>query len=294
MLLKSLFTALAMAASFTAAARIPLPVTTSFSILADLVKVVGGDRVAVAALVGPNEDAHVFEPKPADAKAILQSKLVVTNGLGFEPWMGKLVKSAGYKGAVVIASTGVQTRQMQDDGRAITDPHAWQNPANVIFYVNNIRKALSLLDPAGAATYAANTSAYVTELQALDTWATTQFAAVPLDKRKIITSHDAFGYLSAHYQLKFLAPQGVSTDGEASAKQVARLIHQIQREKIKAVFVENMSNPKLLAQLSKEANVVPGATLYADALSAPDQPGASYLKMARHNITALVAGLQKN
>lgn len=292
MLFKRLFAAIAMAASFGASAQIP--VTTSFSILGDLVRVVGGDRVAVTALVGPNEDAHVFEPKPADAKAILQSKLVMSNGLGFEPWMGKLVKSAGYKGASVIASTGVQPRKMQHDGHTETDPHAWQNPANVVFYVNNIRKALEQLDPAGAASYQANTAAYVAELQALDAWATTQFAAIPADKRKVITSHDAFGYFAAHYQLKFLAPQGVSTDGEASAKQVASLIRQIQREKIKAVFLENMANPKLLAQLSKEANVVPGDTLYADALSAPDQPGASYLKMARHNITALVAGLQKN
>ncbi len=292
MLFKRVVAALAVAMSFGASAQIP--VTTSFSILGDLVRVVGGDRVAVTTLVGPNEDAHVFEPKPADAKAILQSKLVVSNGLGFEPWMGKLVKSAGYKGASVIASTGVQPRKMQHDGHTETDPHAWQNPANVIFYVNNIRKALEQLDPAGAASYQANTAAYVAELQALDAWATTQFAAIPADKRKVITSHDAFGYFAAHYQLKFLAPQGVSTDGEASAKQVASLIRQIQREKIRAVFVENMANPKLLAQLSKEANVVPGDTLYADALSAPDQPGASYLKMARHNITALVAGLQKN
>jgi zinc/manganese transport system substrate-binding protein len=294
MIFKRVFAALAVAASFSASAQTPIPVTTSFSILGDLVRVVGGDRVVVTALVGPNEDAHVFEPKPADAKAILQAKLVVINGLGFEPWMGKLVQSAGYKGASVIASTGVQPRKMEDDGHVITDPHAWQNPTNVIFYANNIRKALAQLDPAGAATYQANTSAYVAELQALDTWATTQFAAVPADKRKVITSHDAFGYFAAHYQLKFLAPQGVSTDGEASAKQVASLIRQIQREKIKAVFLENMANPKLLAQLSKEANVVPGDTLYADALSALDQPGATYLKMARHNITALVAGLQKN
>ncbi|MEO5793552.1 MAG: zinc ABC transporter substrate-binding protein, partial [Rhodoferax sp.] len=221
---KKILAALAIAASFGASAQTPIPVTTSFSILGDLVQVVGGDRVAVTALVGPNEDAHVFEPKPADAKAILQSKLVVTNGLGFEPWMGKLVKSAGYKGASVIASTGVQPRKMEDEGRVITDPHAWQNPANVIFYVNNIRKALEQLDPAGAATYQANTAAYVAELQTLDAWAVTQFAAVPADKRKVITSHDAFGYFAAHYQLKFLAPQGVSTDGEASAKQVASLI----------------------------------------------------------------------
>ncbi|WP_394790294.1 metal ABC transporter substrate-binding protein [Rhodoferax sp.] len=294
MLSKSWLASVALSLSFVAAAQTPIPVTTSFSILADLVHVVGGDRVAVTPLVGPDEDAHVFEPKPADAKAILQSKLVVTNGLGFEPWMGKLVKSAGYKGASVIASTGVVPRKMDEDGHTITDPHAWQNPANVIFYVNNISKALSQLDPAGAATYQANSAAYVAELQTLDAWAKTQFTSVPVDKRKVITSHDAFGYFAAHYQLKFLAPQGMSTEGEASAKEVASLVRQIKREKIKAVFLENMSNPKLLEQLSKEAGVTPGATLYADALSAPGQPGATYLQMARHNVTALVTGLQQN
>jgi zinc/manganese transport system substrate-binding protein len=292
MFFKRVLAALAVAASFGATAQVP--VVTSFSILADLVQVVGGNRVVVTALVGPDEDAHVFEPKPADAKAILQAKLVVSNGLGFEPWMGKLVKSAGYKGASVIASTGVQPRKMQDDGHTITDPHAWQNPANVIFYVSNIRKALEQLDPAGASTYAANTAAYVAELQTLDAWAQSQMVAIPAASRKVITSHDAFGYFAARYQLQFLAPQGMSTEGEASAKGVASLIRQIQREKIKAVFIENMANPKLLAQLAKEAGVTPGATLYADALSAPDQPGGTYLKMARHNVAALVAGLQKN
>ena len=294
MVFKRFMAALAAAVSFAAFAQTPIPVTASFSILGDLVQMVGGNRVAVTALVGSNEDAHVFEPKPAHAKAILQSRLVITNGLGFEPWMDKLVKSAGYRGTRVTAATGVAPRNMEDGGRTITDPHAWQDPTNVVFYVNNIRLALEQLDPAGAALYQANTRAYVAQLQALDTWATAQFAAVPPNKRKVITSHDAFGYLAAHYQLTFLAPQGMSTDGEASAKQVASLIRQIQREKIKAVFLENMASPKLLEQLSKEAHVVPGDTLYADALSTNGQPGDTYLKMARHNITALVAGLQKN
>jgi zinc/manganese transport system substrate-binding protein len=292
MIFKRVLVALAVAVSFQASAQIP--VVTSFSILADLVQVVGGERVAVTALVGPNEDAHVFEPKPADAKAILRAKLVVSNGLGFEPWMGKLVQSAGYKGARVVASTGVQPRKMQHGGHTETDPHAWQNPANVIFYVSNIRKALEQLDPAGASTYAANTAAYVAELQTLDAWAQSQIGAIPAAKRKLITSHDAFGYFAARYQLQFLAPQGMSTEGEASAKDVASLIRQIQREQIKAVFIENMANPKLLAQLAKEAGAAPGATLYADALSAPDQAGGTYLKMTRHNVAALVAGLQKN
>ena len=273
----------------------PVPVVASFSILGDLVRVVGAGRVHVITLVGPDEDAHVFEPKPADARAIVQSRLLVTNGLGFEPWAQKLAQSAGYKGELVVVSKGVKALAMTvGKGSAETDPHAWQDPNNVVLYVRNIFAALSKADPAGGDVYRANTEAYVKELQTLDAWAREQFAAIPLSRRKVITSHDAFGYLAAHYQIKFLAPQGVSTDAEPSAKEVAQLIKQIQREKIKAVFVENMSNPKLLAQLSRDAGVQVGAALYSDALSSAGQPGATYLEMMRHNVAQLVAGMKLN
>ena len=282
----------------TALAAEPLSVTASFSILGDLVRVVGGDRVAVTSLVGPDEDAHVFEPKPSDAKTILQSKLLVTNGLGFEPWAQRLAKSAGYKGVTVVAAKGVKPRAMAGEkdahGHASVDPHAWQDPTNTILYVRNISAALSQLDPAGAAGFKANTDAYVKQLEDLDAWAKAQIAQLPQDKRKIITSHDAFGYFAAHYGLVFLAPQGVSTDAEPSARDVAALIRQITREKIKAVFFENMSSPKLLAQLSKDAGVKLGAELYADALSKAGEPGATYLGMMRHNIAQITAGMQQN
>jgi zinc/manganese transport system substrate-binding protein len=277
-----------------------LPVTASFSILGDLVRVVGGDRVAVTTLVGANEDAHVFEAKPSDAKALLAAKLVVLNGLGFEPWAGKLIKSSGYKGNSVTAAQGVKTRHMQaEKGHAghaheETDPHAWQNPNNVALYVRNIAAALSKVDAAGAASYQANAEAYVKELQAMDTWTKDQIATIPADKRKVITSHDAFGYFAGQYGVKFLAPQGVNTETDPSAKQVAQLIQQIQREKIRAVFVENMGNPKLIAQLGKDAGATLGASLYADALSTADQPGATYLQMMRHNVAQLVAGMRLN
>ena len=276
-----------------------IPVTASFSILGDLVRVVGGDRVAVTTLVGPDADAHAFEPKPTDAKTIVRSKLLVINGLGFEPWAGKLAKSAGYKGATLVASTGVKAKKMADaddhgHGHAESDPHAWQNPNHVVTYVKNIAAALTQADPAGAATFEANAVAYTKELQAFDSWAKAQISGVAPAKRKVITSHDAFGYFAAHYGVTFLAPQGVNTDTEPSAKQVAQLIKQIQREKIRAVFVENMANPKLVAQLSKDAGATVGASLYADALSAPEQPGSTYLQMMRHNVTQLVAGMQRN
>lgn len=279
-----------------------LPVTTSFSILGDLVGVVGGDRVAVTTLVGPDEDAHAFQPKPAHAKAILGAKLLVTHGLGFEPWATKLVKSAGYKGDSVVAAQGVAALSTAKGGASHghghdhhnVDPHAWQNPNNVVVYVQNIAAGLSKVDAAGASMYQRNAQAYVAELQALDAWIKAQFADIPAAKRQVITSHDAFAYFGQQYNIKFLAPQGVNTDVEPSAKQVAQLIRQMQREKIRAVFIENMSNPKLLAQLSKDAGATVGASLYSDALSRPDQGGSTYLQMMRHNTTQLAAGMRLN
>lgn len=297
-LLQKLLMSLAAAVLCTASlAADKIPVMASFSILGDLVRVVGGDLVAVTTLVGPDEDAHTFEPKPGDARNLLKSSLLVTNGLGFEPWAQKLARSAGYRGQTVVATQGVRARTLplgKGQKHAETDPHAWQDPGNVVIYVRNIATALSKLDPADATTYQRNSEAYVTELQALDAWATAQFAAIPADKRKVITSHDAFGYFAAHYGIRFLAPQGVSTDAEPSAKEVAQLIQQIRRDKIRAVFVENMSSPKLLAQLARDAGVTAGASLYADALSGPDQPGSTYLKMMRHNVTQLALGTRQN
>ena len=273
-----------------------IPVLASFSILGDLVSVVGADRVAVTTLVGPDGDAHVFQPKASDAKNLLQTRLLVTNGLGFETWAQKLVKSAGYKGPIAVASQGIKARSMPaEKGKGTeTDPHAWQDPTNVAVYVRNIAVALGKLDPAGASTYQANSEAYIKELQTMDAEAKTQIAAIPAAKRKVITSHDAFGYFGAHYGITFLAPQGMSTESEPSAKGVAQLIRQVKKEQIKAVFVENMSNPKLLAQLSQDAGVTAGATLYVDALSKAGGPADSYLKLMRHNLTQLVAGMKQN
>ena len=272
-----------------------LPVMASFSILGDLVQVVGGDRVAVTTLVGADQDAHAFELKAADAKNLLQTKLLVTNGLGFEPWAQKLVKSAGYKGQSLVASQGIKARAMPvEKGKAEPDPHAWQDPTNVVFYVRNIAAALSKLDPAGASTFQANSEAYVKELEELDTESKAAFAAIAPDKRKVITSHDAFGYFGARYSIRFLAPQGMSTEAEPSAKEVAKLIRQIQKEKIRAVFVENMSNPKLLAQLSKDAGVTVGPALFVDALSKAGGPADSYLKLMRHNAAQLAAAMKQN
>lgn len=276
----------------------PVPVVASFSILGDLVQVVGGERVKLTTLAGPNADAHEFTPSPRDARAVLNARLFVINGLSFEPWAQKLAKSAGYKGVTVVASTGVSVRKMQEPsdshGHQEADPHAWQNPDNVVLYVKNIAAGLSQVDPAGAATYQANAAAFAAELKIFDAWAKSQFASIPVARRKVITSHDAFGYFASHYQISFLAPEGVSTDTEPSARHVAELIRQMKRENIKAVFVENMSNPKLMAQLSRDAGAKVGGTLYSDALSGPEEPGSTYLKMMEHNVTQLLAGMRLN
>ena len=296
---KIAFAAGLLCASAISTAANKLPVLASFSILGDLVRVVGGDRVTVTTLVGPDEDAHVFEPKPSNAKTLLQARLLVVNGLGFEPWAQKLTRAAGYQGQTLVASQGVAARAMNatpgdGHGHLHADPHAWQNPLHVMQYVRNIATALSQLDPAGSASYQSRSDAYVQELQALDAMAKAQFAPLSASQRQVITTHDAFGYFGAQYGIRFLAPQGLSTDTEPSARQVAQLIRQIQRAKIRAVFIENMSNPKLLAQLSRDAGTTAGPTLYVDALSAPSGPAASYLLLMRHNITTLARGMAGN
>ena len=275
----------------------PLPVVASFSILGDLVQVVGGERVKVTTLVGPDADAHAFEPKPAHVKAILQSRLFVINGLNFEPWAQKLARSANYKGQTLVASQGIKVRNLPPDQghkHAEADPHGWQDPSNVVVYVKNIAKSLSSLDPAGASSYQTNSASYIKELEALDQFTQDQLAPLSVKQRQVITSHDAFGYFAARYQIIFLAPQGINADVEPSAKEVAQLIRQIKRDKIKAVFVENMSNPKLLAQITQDTGVALGPKLYVDALSGPNEPGSTYLKMMHHNVTQLVAGMQRN
>jgi zinc/manganese transport system substrate-binding protein len=276
----------------------PIPVVASFSILGDLVQVVGGQRVQVTTLVGFDADAHSFEPKPADARAVLKARLFVINGLNFEPWAEKLAKSAAYQGATVVASRGVKPLRMEeaghDHGHHDADPHAWQNPEHVVRYVQNIAAGLAKVDPAGASSYQANAARYAALLKDFDAQAKAQFAAVPEAKRKVITSHDAFGYFAAYYQIKFLAPEGVNADATPSAKHVAGLIRQMKREKIRAIFVENMSNPKLIAQLSKDAGATLGGTLYSDALSGPAEPGSTYLKLMQHNVTQLLAGMRLN
>ncbi len=280
-----------------AAAQERIKVVASFSILADLVRNVGGDRVAVTVLVGRNNDSHAFEPSPADSRRVADASLVVVNGLGFEGWLDRLVRAAGGKVPVVVASTGVRPRAGAADetrfGRdhAGVDPHAWQSVDNVRRYVANIRDALIKVDPAGTGTYAANAGAYLEKLDALDEEIRGTLAKIPADRRRVITSHDAFGYFADAYAIAFLAPEGLSTEAEPSARAVARIIGQIESARIGALFLENVVDPRLLQQIARETGARIGGTLYSDALTGSDGPAPTYLDMMRHNVRTLAAAL---
>ena len=261
----------------------------SFSILGDMVKQVGGDRIDVITLVGPDGDAHVYEPTPADAKNLATAQILFTNGLGFEGWMDRLEKSSGFRGKVMVASTGVKPRTMVEDEKTVTDPHAWQSLANGKLYVANIRDGLIAVDPEGKSVYEANAAKYLDALAKEEADVRAALAALPQERRKIITSHDAFGYFGAAYGLEIVAPEGVSTESEASAKDVVKIIRQIKAERIPAVFMENITDHRLLDQIASETGAKIGGELYTDALSPPDGPAPTYLDMFRHNVGALTA-----
>lgn len=279
-----------------------LPVVASFSILGDFVQEVGGDRIAVSTLVGPNGDAHVFQPAPADAKKVAAAKVVFVNGLGFEGWMNRLIKASGTNATIIVATKGVAPRKMEEEegghdhgkdahAHEETDPHAWQSVANAKLYVANVRDGLIAADPAGKATYEANASAYLAKLDALDAEVKAAIATIPAERRRIITSHDAFGYFGAAYGMEFIAPQGVSTEAEASAKDVAKIIRQIKAEKIPAVFMENISDPRLVKRIADETGAKIGGEVYSDALSDDKGPASTYIDMIENNIRAFSSAL---
>lgn len=270
-----------------------LPVVASFSMVADMTRQIGGDRVDVSALVGPDQDAHVFQPAPADVRRLAQARVFVINGLGLEGWLGRLTGSAGFRGVTIVASRGIASlRSTEGEDAGSIDPHAWQDPQRVLRYIGNIRDGLIAADPAGRSVYTARAAAFSTRVAALDHWAAAAFAAVPAERRKVLTSHDAFGYLGARYQIRFLSPQGVSTDAEASARKVAELVRQIRREKVKAVYFENMSDQRVLRQIAGEAGVSVNDKLYSDALSDARGPASTWEAMFRYNVTTLLKALK--
>jgi len=274
-----------------AMAQTKLPVVATMSILGDFVKNVGGDRVEVATLVGPNGDAHVYTPTPADAKKVAAAKVVFVNGLGLEGWMTRLIKASGTKAPTVTATDGVKSRKMEEEGRQITDPHAWQDVSNAKIYVADIRDGLIAADPAGKSTYEANATAYLAKLDELQKEVKAAIGKIPADRRRIITTHDAFGYFGAAYGMEFISPEGVSTETEASAKDVAKIISQIKKQKIPAVFMENISDPRMMQQIAKESGAKIGGTLFSDALSDEKGPAPTYIDMMHNNIRQFSAAL---
>ena len=307
--LRALATACAAALISTAVHAQALEVTTSFSILGDLVGQVGGERVKVRTLVGADEDAHAFQPRPSDARNVGGAALVVVNGLGFDDWMVRLARSGGYKGEVVVASAGIDTLAMTTDDHGhdhghdhgdeddkanakAVDPHAWQDVGNVRRYVANIADALTKADPEGATAYRANAERYDGELKALDTEIRAAFAALPAERRKVVSSHAAFGYFGRAYGIRFLSPVGVSNNAEPTAQGVARLIRQLKAEKVPAVFIENVADSRLIERIRSESGAQIGGTLYSDALSKADGPAPSYVQMMRANLDALRQALR--
>ena len=277
-----------------------LRVVTSFSLLADLARQVGRERVAVQSLVGPGQDGHVFQPAPTHARLVAQAGVVVSNGLGYEGWMPRLLQSTGYKGLHVVATQGVKpitgaqghggAGHKHDHGPA--DPHAWQSVPNAVVYVKNIADGFCRADPDGCPAYRANAARTTAELNALDADIRAAWAPVPPAERKLITSHAAYAYYGQAYGVRFLAPQGVSTESEASARGVARLVRQIKKENIKALFVENVSDPRLIEQIARETGVQPSGQLFSDALTPPGGGAETYVELMRANTQAMVAAVR--
>ena len=273
-----------------ASAQEKLRVVATFSILGDLVSQVGGDKIALTILVGPDTDAHTYQPKPNDLRVLAGAKVLVSNGLGFEGWIDRLADAASFKGTRIVASTNAAAELL--DNRP--DPHCWQDVACTRRYVGNIATGLANADPANAAFYREQAQAYDIRLAALEAWIRGEIATVPEDRRKAITGHNSFHYFARSYGVQFEAPRGYSTDSEPSARDMAQLIRQVRAQKIKALFIENMTNPVLIDEIARDAGAAVGPRLYSDALSKSGGPAPTYEAMMRYNVAALVAGMSKN
>jgi zinc/manganese transport system substrate-binding protein len=297
-----LLTPALLAVALPASAQAPIKAVATFSILGDLLAEVAGGKVELSVVVGPDIDAHAYQPRPTDARALADAKVLVSNGLGFEGWIDRLAKAAPFKGRAIVATAGVATLKAgADHGHSHghshghgPDPHCWQDVQRVRTYVANIAKGLAEADPPNAAHYRERAQAFDRRLVDLDAWVKAEIARVPADKRRAITGHDSFRYFSSAYGVKFQSPRGYNTSSEPSARDVATLIREVREQRIKALFVENMTNPGLIDQIARESGAVVGPRLYTDALSGPNGPAPTYEKMMRHNVTALVAGMLKN
>ncbi|QKJ86206.1 zinc/manganese transport system substrate-binding protein [Paramixta manurensis] len=292
--MKMLPVALAVAALFASPLALAKKVdaVASFTVLADIVRNVGGEHVQVKSLVGPNGDPHTFEPTPQDSQALAKADVVFVSGLGLEGWMSRLITASGYKGKVVVSSDGISTRKMEEDGETVTDPHAWNSMQNGVTYATNVMNALIAADPDDAAYFRQHGAAYISQLTKLDQWAKQTFDAIPAQRRKVLTSHDAFGYFGQRYGVSFLAPVGFSTEAEASASDVASLIKQLKAENIHTYFIENQTDPRLVQQIASETGAKPGGELYPEALSTKTGPAATYTAAFKHNVEAIAQSMK--
>ena len=294
----------------------PIPVVATFSILGNMVSEIGGEHVNVTTLVGPDGDAHVYQPTPKDARSVSEAELMFMNGLEFEGWLERLVKAASFDGSLVVATDGIQAIGFDDQNdhddhddhkdhddhddhddhsghnHGAFDPHAWHSLTNAAIYIDNITAALAKADPSNAGDYYSNRAKYLSELDALSKDVASMMADIDADKRTVVTPHDAFGYFSVAYDVTFEAPQGLSTEAEASAADVARLIEQIREQNISAVFIESISDNRLIEQIANETGASVGGTLYSDALSSSDGPASTYLDMFRHNAKTISDALK--
>ncbi len=286
------FTAASSFALSSAASAKTLEAVASFTVLADMVRQVGGEHVHVVSLVPPNGDPHEFEPTPDDAKRLRQADVVFTSGLGLEGWFSRLAKSAGYAGEPVVASDGVTTRKMEEDGKTVADPHAWNSIPNAEIYVANIARALTQVDPEDAAAFKENAEKYAAKLKELDAYAHAQVESVPKSERKVLTTHEALSYFGSAYGVKFLSPLGFSTENEPSAAAIARVIRQIKAEHVGAYFFENSNDPRLVKQIAEATGAQPGGELYVESLSPPDGPAPTFADMFKYNVDRLVAGMK--
>jgi len=287
-MMKTLCTALALLLSLAGVTKAePLHAVASFSILADIVKSVGGTEVEVTSIVGPDSDAHTYSPTVSDARAVAKADIIFVNGLGFEGWVSDLIAASGNDAPAIVATRQVSPLMIE----GAPDPHAWNDLNNGILYARAVWESLSALDPANAATYEANFNAFADAATALLARAKPAFAALSDDRRSVVTGHDAFGYFEAQFDLRFMAPLGINTEAEPSARELAQLIRQIREEKVGGLFVENITNPDLVRQIADETGLEIGGRLYSDALSARGGPATSYLAMMEHNIQTLLQTL---
>jgi zinc/manganese transport system substrate-binding protein len=293
----------AMLSSASVAAAQPLKVVATFSVLGDMVATIAGDRVSLTTIVGGDGDTELYQPTPADARSLAGATLLVLNDINteFEPWLDGLVRQSGFKGGRLVASRGAKIiTEAEEEGHDVgnaapkSDQHAWHDLANGAIYARNIGDGLGRADPANADFYKTRADAYIAEIKELDAWAKAEIAQVPKAKRKIITSHDGFQYLGKAYGIKLVPARGWVNDNEASADDLARLVRQIRQDKVRAIFVENMNDPRVIERVAQETGAVIGGTLYSDALSKPGGEADTYLKMMRHNIETLKAGMLEN